>query len=130
MNSTSTEGTIAGLAAAQQASDPEALDALLADDFVLVGPLGFVLDKQQWLEQWQAGNLSFTRLVIEDVSTRFYGDVTVAVGVQDQQGSYRDQPADGRFRVTLILDAAGGSERIVGAHLSPIATPGPPAGSG
>lgn len=122
--------TIAGLAAAQQASDPEALDALLADDFVLVGPLGFVLDKQQWLEQWRAGNLTFTQLVIEDVSSRSYGDVTVAVGVQDQQGSYRDQPADGRFRVTLILEAAGGSERIVGAHLSPIAMPGPPAGSG
>ncbi len=123
---TDTDTLIAGFAAAQRASDPAALDELLGDDFVLVGPLGFVLDREQWLEQWRAGNLSFTRLEIEDVRSRAYGDVTVAVGVQDQEGSYRDQPADGRFRITLILS----SERVVGAHLSPIAAPGPPAGSG
>jgi Domain of unknown function (DUF4440) len=35
-------------ATAEQAGDSATLDALTVPDFQLVGPLGFVLDKQQW----------------------------------------------------------------------------------
>jgi ketosteroid isomerase-like protein len=36
-------------AEAESSGDADALAALLADDFVLVGPLGFMLDKQQYV---------------------------------------------------------------------------------
>ena len=36
-------------AAAEQQNDAGSLDGLLADDFVGVGPLGFVLTREQWL---------------------------------------------------------------------------------
>lgn len=48
MNYATTQDVVGRRATAQQAVDLDALDALLADDFVLVGPLGFVLDKPQW----------------------------------------------------------------------------------
>jgi hypothetical protein len=40
-----------GWAEAEIAADTEALDAIAIEDFMLVGPAGFVLSKQQWLER-------------------------------------------------------------------------------
>src|SRR5215213_7598282 len=42
-------------AAAEQGNDAEALDGLLADDFVGVGPVGFVLGREQWLGRFGNG---------------------------------------------------------------------------
>jgi hypothetical protein len=49
-------------------ADVSALDALATDDFTLVGPAGFVLDKQQWLERYRQGNLLTHSLAFEDTS--------------------------------------------------------------
>ena len=40
---------------AEQRGDADALSALAVEDFTLVGPLGFVLDKQQWLDRYRSG---------------------------------------------------------------------------
>ena len=42
-------------AAAEQGNDAETLDGLLADDFLGVGPLGFVLGREQWLGRFGNG---------------------------------------------------------------------------
>jgi hypothetical protein len=42
---------------AELAGDVIVLDALSHKDFVLVGPLGFVLDKAQWLDRYASGDL-------------------------------------------------------------------------
>jgi hypothetical protein len=38
---------------AELAADIDTLDPLVTDDFRLVGPFGFVLDKQQWLDRYR-----------------------------------------------------------------------------
>ena len=67
-------------AEAEQRNDAGALDGLLADDFVGVGPLGFVLDRQQWLDRFGDGleNRSFA---VQDPQVRDYGTAAVVVGV-------------------------------------------------
>ena len=65
--------TLERLSAAELTSDTAALEELLADDFQLVRPLGFMLDKPQWIEQYRAANLDYTRLEIEPLSTRIAG---------------------------------------------------------
>lgn len=92
MNDNNTKDVLARFASAQQALDLGALDALLADDFMLVGPLGFMLEKSQLLDQLRRGNLSFTSLTIEPVVSRSYGSATVVIAVQEQAGSYGDRP--------------------------------------
>jgi hypothetical protein len=36
--------------------DVTVLDALATKNFMLVGPLGFVLDKAQWLDRYSSGD--------------------------------------------------------------------------
>lgn len=107
----------------ERRGDVAALDALLAEDFVAVGPRGFVLDKQQWLERYRTGALKNASFELEDPSVRAYGDAAVVVGAQTQHATYQGHDATGRFRVTQIVVRADDRWVIVGLHLSPVAEP-------
>ena len=52
---------------AERAGDADALEPLLADDFLLVGPLGFMLDKTQYLGSRRSGDLRHKSLDWEGV---------------------------------------------------------------
>jgi uncharacterized protein (TIGR02246 family) len=113
-------------AEAEARGDPQALGPLLADDFVLVGPLGFMLDKQQYLGSRLSGDLRHESFAWEDVRVRVYGEAAVAVGSQTQRSTYQGRDASGRFRVTQVAVQQGGRWVIAGIHLSPIAQPQAP----
>lgn len=117
-------------AAAEVAADVAALDSLACADFRLVGPAGFVLDKQQWLDRYRSGALVTTSLSFDDLDTRACGPAAITIGVQAQQATYQGRPANGRFRVTAVTgpgdvpgDGPGGLWRLAGVHLSAIAAP-------
>lgn len=44
---------------AELRGDGDALNNLLADDFSGVGPLGFLLNKEQWLARFRSGDLKY-----------------------------------------------------------------------
>jgi ketosteroid isomerase-like protein len=106
---------------AESRGDADALGALLADDFVLVGPLGFLLDKQQYLGSRRSGDLKHASFAWEDARIRLYGDAAVAIGSQTQRTTFQGRDASGRFRVTQIAARLDGRWKLVGLHLSPIA---------
>ena len=110
-------------AAAERTGDADALRPMLADDFVLVGPLGFMLDKEQYLGSRRSGDLKHESLVWEDVRVRVYGETAVAVGSQTQRSTYQGRDASGRFRVTQVAVRQMDRWTIVGLHYSPIAQP-------
>ena len=110
-------------AAAERGGDADALDPLLADDFLLVGPLGFMLDKAQYLGSRRSGDLKHEALVWEDVNVRVYGEAAVAVGSQTQRSTYQGRDASGRFRVTQVVVRQEDRWSLVGLHYSPIAQP-------
>lgn len=112
-------------AQAEIRGDVDALDALAADDFRLVGPVGFVLDKQQWLDRYRLGDFVTASLRFEDVETRRYGDTAVSIGRQVQQAQYQGHPADGEFRTTLIAVRRGGQWRLAGCQVGPLGGPPP-----
>jgi ketosteroid isomerase-like protein len=115
--------TLARLSAAERAGDAAALEELLTDDFELVGPLGFVLDKPQWIAQYRAGNLAYSRLEVEPLSSRTYGDVALVIGTRDQEATYQGTPTPARLRMTAIVVADGDRRRLAGLQFSPIAPP-------
>jgi ketosteroid isomerase-like protein len=110
-------------AEAEVGQDVTTLDAMAQDDFILVGPMGFTLDKAQWLDRYRNGDLVTSALDWRDTQTRAFGDCAVVVGVHDQEAVYRGQPNNGHFRATHILVRENGTWRLVGMHISPIAAP-------
>jgi hypothetical protein len=105
---------------AEANGDVAALEALAADDFVLVGPAGFVLDKRAWLGRYTGGELRTRALSFRDPDTRTYARTAVAVGRFVQEAEYRGRPVDGEFRATRIAVHDGSRWLLGGLHLSPI----------
>jgi ketosteroid isomerase-like protein len=109
-------------AIAEQAADTAALDALAVADFQLIGPLGFVLDKQQWVDRYRSGDLRTTTLDWDIESVRVYGDTAITIGTQTQTGCHRERPIDGAFRSTHVAVRQDGRWKLAGIHLSPSRT--------
>ena len=103
---------------AERRMDAAALDALLDDGFVGVGPRGFALNRQQWLDRYPSGDLKNDAFAWEDVSVREYGDAAIAIGVQDQKTSWRGQDSSGHFRVTHVFVQKAGRWLVASIHLS------------
>jgi ketosteroid isomerase-like protein len=112
-------------AEAEVRGDIPALDAMSTDDFRLVGPAGFVLDKRQWLDRYRNGDLVTRSLRFEDAQTRLYGDAAVSIGRHVQQAEYQGHPVNGEFRSTHIAVREGDGWRLAGFQLSPIGGPPP-----
>jgi uncharacterized protein (TIGR02246 family) len=113
-------------ARAEEANDAGALDRLLTADFVGVGPLGFVLGRDQWLARFGNG-LENRAFAVEDAQVRDYGDAAVVVGVLAQETSFRGGDNSGRFRITLVAVRPEDRWRLAGVHIGPLQQPaGPP----
>jgi ketosteroid isomerase-like protein len=115
--------------AAEIAGDADTLGSIVTDDFRLVGPFGFVLDKDQWLDRYRSGDFSTRELTWHDVEVRDYGDTAVAIGTQTQQAAYKGSPTNGDFRISHVFIRHDGQWTIAGIQLSLTSPPGPPPAS-
>ena len=117
-------------AAAERRGDTGFLARVLADDFVAVGPRGFMLTKEQWLSRHDSGNLTYESFGWDEVRVRVHGSTAVMIGRQTAEGRYEDgdvrHEIRDQFRATLVFVEAGEGWLLLGLHLSPIA--GPPGG--
>jgi ketosteroid isomerase-like protein len=104
---------------AELAADADTLDTLATDDFRLVGPFGFVLDKEQWLDRYRSGDLATTALTWHDVDVREYGDSVVTIGMQSQEAAYKGSPSNGDFRITHVFVRDNDRWMIAGMQVSP-----------
>jgi hypothetical protein len=110
-------------AEAELRGDAAMLDNLLADDFSGVGPLGFLLNKEQWLARFATGDLTYETFIWDQTSPRLYGDTAVVVGRQTQSGSHQGHSIQAQFRVTQTLVKQDGTWRLAAIQLSPITPP-------
>jgi ketosteroid isomerase-like protein len=113
-------------AEAEQRGDTATLETLVTDDFRLVGPLGFVLAREQWLRRYDGGGLVTTRLDWADTDTHLHADTAITIGVQTQEATYQGNPSNGTFRVTQIARRTPDGWRLAGLHLSPMGAFTPP----
>jgi ketosteroid isomerase-like protein len=103
--------------AAEAAGDDAAAADLVTDDFLAVGPVGFVLDGPAWRRRHAEG-LVTESLTLTVGSVREHADTALVVGVQEQRARYREHRADGRFRFTMVLRRGDLDWRVAGLHLS------------
>jgi len=117
-------------AAAELRGDTTSLERLLADDFIAVGPRGFMLTREQWLSRHDSGSLTYESFEWDEVQVRIHGDAAVMIGREAARGRYADgdfrYEIQDQFRATLVFVEEQGRWLLLSLHLSPIA--GPPVG--
>jgi ketosteroid isomerase-like protein len=112
---------------AERNGDGTALATLLTNDFLGVGPLGFVLPKEIWVHRFDQFGLDYETFDVDEVQTRVHGDAAVVTARQTARGTAGGQPVPEAVRATLTLVADSGTWRLAGIHMSFIAgTPGAP----
>ena len=111
-------------AAAELSGDTASLEEILADDFVAVGPRGFVLSGGQWIARHESGSLKYRSFGLDEVEVRTYGDAAIVVCRQTAAGVYEDENGrydiDESFRATLVFVRQREGWRLAGLQLSPI----------
>src|SRR5947208_9332962 len=112
MNREQTEQEIAQLAGtwapAELHGDTAFLDRLLVEDFVGIGPLGFLLSKQEWLARHQSGEMKYTVHTLDEIMVRGYDQAAIVIGRLTQEAAYRGNPMNVQMRTTLVFVREGG----------------------
>ena len=99
------------------------LERTLADDFIGVGPLGFMLTKQEWLARHQSGDMKYEVHTLDEVRVRVYTEAAIVIGRLTQQATYRDNPINAQLRTTLVFVRQQEQWRLAGLQLSSIGQP-------
>jgi ketosteroid isomerase-like protein len=109
--------------AAEVQADTDMLEGVLTGDFIGIGPLGFMLTKEEWLQRHTGGDLKYQALNLEEIKVRGYGEAAIMTARQTQKATYKNQDVPGLFRITLVWVKPQERWLLAGLHLSPIAPP-------
>ena len=127
MNRENTEQEVARLAnawaTAELRGDVAFLESTLADDFIGIGPLGFMLTKQEWLARHRSGDMQYDSFNLDEVNVRAYNDAAVLIARQAQDASYRGNSINAQFRITLVFVEQQGQWKLASLHLCAIGQP-------
>ena len=110
-------------ATAELRGDTTFLESTLADDFIGIGPLGFMLTRQEWLARHTSGDLKYESFSLDEVKVRMYNDAAILTGRQVQNAAYRGNSIQGQFRTTLVFVQQQGKWRLASLQLSTIGQP-------
>ncbi|HEY0760630.1 MAG TPA: nuclear transport factor 2 family protein [Acidisarcina sp.] len=101
-------------------NNANAMDHLLADDYVGISANGTIETKSQVLAQRKAGTVRLTQLDLNDVKVRVYGDTAVVTSRVDLQGKNGERDISGRYRYTRVYNRRLGQWKIVSFEASRI----------
>jgi ketosteroid isomerase-like protein len=103
---------------AQVKGDKEALEDLLADDFVLVNSSGQRQTKAELIADFTKPGFKLEPFVVEEAVELFWSDGAVMGGVARIRGVDGGQAYDLRLRFSDIWAKRGGKWRVVYVHAS------------
>ena len=90
-------------ARAVASNNADALDRLLADDWIIVEPDGSIIDKARFLEVIRSGALSHESMKSTDLKVRVYGNTAVVTGLTTSKGKFMGQDFTSCERATDIF---------------------------
>jgi len=90
-------------ARAVTSNDADALDRLLADDWIIVEPDGSFIDKARFLGVIKSGALSHESMESTDLRVRIYGNTAVVTGLTATKGKFMGQDFTACERATDIF---------------------------
>jgi ketosteroid isomerase-like protein len=84
-------------------NDADALDEFLADDWIIVGPDGDIIDKARFLGVIKSGVLSHELMESTDMTVRLYGNTAVVTALTTTKGKFMGQDFASCERATDIF---------------------------
>ena len=102
-------------------NDAEAIGQHMADDWIIVGTDGSMVDKATFLGLVASGKLSHDVMETHDMKIRVYGDSAVVVAHGISGGLYEGRPFHEVERVSCVFVRQAGRWRCVLTHLSKLA---------
>src|SRR5947208_15122983 len=90
-------------ARAVASNDADALDGLLADDWIIGDPDGGIIGKVRFLGVIRSGALSHESMKSTDLEVRLYGNTAVVTGLTTSKGKFMGQDFTSCERATDIF---------------------------
>ena len=103
---------------AQLTNNVNAVDRLLADDYLGISANGTLETKADELSRRRSGAFHITQLDLSDIKVRIYGDTAVVTSKADVIGKNGDRDISGRYRYTRVYSNRDGQWRIVSFEAS------------
>jgi ketosteroid isomerase-like protein len=87
---------------AQLAGDVDAMDRLLADDYIGISMSGQVTTKTQQLDRARSRKLVLTRLDLGEMQIKLVGSIAIVTSRVQVEGTNDGMPVQGTFRYTRV----------------------------
>ena len=99
-------------------NDAEAIGRYMADDWIIIGPDGKVIDKATFLRLVSSGALTHDVMESEDFHVRVFGDTAVVIARNVSGGKYQGQPFRELERSSCVFVRQSGQWKCVLTHVS------------
>jgi ketosteroid isomerase-like protein len=105
-------------AAALVSGDVQALGSIFAEEWILVGPAGEVMSRQQIFGQLSSGDMKFSSYELGEMVIRIFGDTAVVVGRGSPRGTWHGEKFEDKEVFSDTFVRVGGKWRCVMSHSS------------
>ncbi len=100
-------------------ADTKKLNELLMEDFLSIGPKGFVLKKEQWINRHK--QFKYEKLDASDMNIRLYDKTAIVCDIQKNEATFNNNPVKLSVRVTQVWINEDGQWKLASIQFSPLA---------
>lgn len=100
-------------------ADTERLRELIADDFLAIGPKGFILNKEEWIGRH--AHFTYHALDTSAMDIRLYDKTAIVRNIQKNRAAYQGEEMELTVRVSQVwVQQQDGAWRLVAIQFSPL----------
>ena len=104
-------------------SDGRTLDGLVSPTAAIIGPRGFMISRDDWIDVHQSADYRQVRLETLEAIVHAYDSAVIHCDVMDSECIYRGQIITGRFRVTHVWVTDHQRWQLAAAQYTALQTP-------
>ena len=98
--------------------DLEGIERLVADDWIIIGPDGEIVERPRFFEVIKSGAMTHDTMESEDFRIRVYADSAVVIGITRTKGKFMGQEFSTQERATDVFVKRDGRWQCVLTHLT------------
>jgi len=99
-------------------NDLEGIERLVADDWIIIGPDGEIVERSRFFEVIKSGAMTHDTMESEDFRIRVYADSAVVTGITRTKGKFMGQEFSTEERATDVFVKCDGRWQCVLTHLT------------